>query len=410
MMNEDRRVLISGGGPVGLFCALLLGRAGVPVRLFDANPCLQEDPRAATTHPATLEIMGAAGLAEEMERVGLVAPIFQFWDRPAQRLVAEFDNALLKDDTKYPYVVQCEQFKTSKIILDRIQAELTNVEIIFNASVTGFTQDSTGVDLDVTIEGKSQRHRGAWLIGADGGRSTVRKAADIAFEGFTWAERFLVLTTPFDFEAGRGYSYRSYFADPEEWCNCFKVAADGPPGLWRTVFPTDNEASEDSLMNDEAVQARLQKFFPASKPYEVVHRNLYVTHQRVASTFRKGRVLLAGDSAHVNNSIGGMGLNGGLQDADNLARKLAEVVMNGAPDSLLDLYSLQRRTVCVEFVQEQSIANKKRLETREPEARKKNLDELTRMSEDPAKARDFMLRAGMITMQRRAASITLDQA
>jgi 3-(3-hydroxy-phenyl)propionate hydroxylase len=409
-MNEDRRVLISGGGPVGLFCALLLGRAGVPVRLFDANPGLQEDPRAATTHPATLEIMGAAGLAEEMERVGLVAPIFQFWDRPAQRLVAEFDHALLKDDTKYPYVVQCEQFKTSKIILDRIQAELSNVEVFFNASVTGFTQDANGVDVDVAIDGKSQRHRGGWLIGADGGRSTVRKAADIPFEGFTWAERFLVLTTPFDFEAGRGYCYRSYFADPEEWCNCFKVSASGPPGLWRTVFPTDNEASEESLMNDEAVQARLQKFFPASKPYDVVHRNLYVTHQRVASTFRKGRVLLAGDSAHVNNSIGGMGLNGGLQDADNLARKLAEVVMNGAPDSLLDLYSLQRRTVCVEFVQEQSIANKKRLETREPEARKKNLDELTRMSEDPAKARDFMLRAGMITMQRRAASITLDQA
>ena len=410
VMNEDRRVLISGGGPVGLFCALLLGRAGVPVRLFDANPGLQEDPRAATTHPATLEIMGAAGLAEEMERVGLVAPIFQFWDRPAQRLVAEFDHALLKDDTKYPYVVQCEQFKTSKIILDRIQAELSNVEVFFNASVTGFTQDANGVDVDVAIDGKSQRHRGGWLIGADGGRSTVRKAADIPFEGFTWAERFLVLTTPFDFEAGRGYCYRSYFADPEEWCNCFKVSASGPPGLWRTVFPTDNEASEESLMNDEAVQARLQKFFPASKPYDVVHRNLYVTHQRVASTFRKGRVLLAGDSAHVNNSIGGMGLNGGLQDADNLARKLAEVVMNGAPDSLLDLYSLQRRTVCVEFVQEQSIANKKRLETREPEARKKNLDELTRMSEDPAKARDFMLRAGMITMQRRAASITLDQA
>ncbi len=410
VMNEDRRVLISGGGPVGLFCALLLGRAGVPVRLFDANPGLQEDPRAATTHPATLEIMGAAGLAEEMERVGLVAPIFQFWDRPAQRLVAEFDHALLKDDTKYPYVVQCEQFKTSKIILDRIQAELSNVEVFFNASVTGFTQDANGVDVDVAIDGKSQRHRGGWLIGADGGRSTVRKAADIPFEGFTWAERFLVLTTPFDFEAGRGYCYRSYFADPEEWCNCFKVSASGPPGLWRTVFPTDNEASEESLMNDEAVQARLQKFFPASKPYDVVHRNLYVTHQRVASTFRKGRVLLAGDSAHVNNSIGGMGLNGGLQDADNLARKLAEVVTNGAPDSLLDLYSMQRRTVCVEFVQEQSIANKKRLETREPEARKKNLDELTRMSEDPAKARDFMLRAGMITMQRRAASITLDQA
>ena len=409
-MSEDRRVLISGGGPVGLLCALLLGRAGVPVRLFDVNPGLQEDPRAATTHPATLEVMGAAGLAEEMERVGLVAPIFQFWDRPAQRLVAEFDHALLKNDTKYPYVVQCEQFKTSKIILDRIQAELKNVEIFFNAQVTGFTEDANGIDVEVSINGKSQRHRGGWLIGSDGGRSTVRKAADIPFEGFTWAERFLVLTTPFDFEAGRGYCYRSYFADPDEWCNCFKVSASGPTGLWRTVFPTDNEVSEEALMNDEAVQARLQKFFPASKPYEVVHRNLYTTHQRVASTFRKGRVLLAGDSAHVNNSIGGMGLNGGLQDADNLARKLAQVIMNGASDTLLDLYSLQRRTVCIEFVQEQSIANKKRLEAREPEVRKKNLDELTRISEDPAKARDFMLRSAMITMQRRADSITLDKA
>ena len=409
-MSEDRRVLISGGGPVGLLCALLLGRAGVPVRLFDVNPGLQEDPRAATTHPATLEVMGAAGLAEEMERVGLVAPIFQFWDRPAQRLVAEFDHALLKNDTKYPYVVQCEQFKTSKIILDRIQAELKNAEIFFNAQVTGFTEDANGIDVEVSINGKSQRHRGGWLIGSDGGRSTVRKAADIPFEGFTWAERFLVLTTPFDFEAGRGYCYRSYFADPDEWCNCFKVSASGPPGLWRTVFPTDNEVSEEALMNDEAVQARLQKFFPASKPYEVVHRNLYTTHQRVASTFRKGRVLLAGDSAHVNNSIGGMGLNGGLQDADNLARKLAQVIMNGASDTLLDLYSLQRRTVCIEFVQEQSIANKKRLEAREPEVRKKNLDELTRISEDPAKARDFMLRSAMITMQRRADSITLDKA
>ncbi len=409
-MSDDRRVLISGAGPVGLFCALLLGRAGVSVRVFDANPCLQEDPRAATTHPATLELLGKAGLADEMARVGLVAPIFQFWDRPAKRLVAEFDHALLKDDTEYPYVIQCEQFKTSQILLARIEAELKNVDVIFNAQVSGFTQSDAGIDLDVTIDGKAQRHHGGWLIGADGGRSTVRKAADIAFEGFTWAERFLVLTTPFDFEKNLGYSYRSYFADPDEWCNCFKVSANGPPGLWRTVFPTDNSVSEESLMNDEAVQARLQKFFPSSKPYDVVHRNLYTTHQRVASTFRKGRVLLAGDSAHVNNSIGGMGLNGGLQDADNLARKLAEVIMNDAPESLLDLYSLQRRTVTIEFVQQQSIANKKRLEAREPEARKENLDELTRIAEDPVKARDFMMRAAMITMQRRADSITLENA
>ena len=245
-------------------------------------------------------------------------------------------------------------------------------------------------------------------MGADGGRSTVRKACGIAFEGFTWDERFLVLTTPFDFEANRGYSARNYFADPDEWCNCFKVSANGPPGLWRTVFPAERDASEAELLSDEAVQKRLQRFFPADRPYDIVHRNLYVTHQRVATNFRHGRVLLAGDAAHVNNPIGGMGLNGGLQDAGNVAEKLGAILLEGGPDSLLDLYNLQRRTVAVEFVQEQSIANKKQLETREPEARKRNLDELSAIAADPVRARDYLLRTSMIASQRRVAAMGLE--
>jgi 3-(3-hydroxy-phenyl)propionate hydroxylase len=408
-MTSDKRVLVSGGGPVGLFCALLLGRAGIPVRLFDVNDALQLDPRAATTHPATLEVLGEAGLAEEMERVGLVAPVFQFWDRPSGQLVAEFDHGLLKNDTRYPYVIQCEQFKTARIMLDHLR-DLPNVEVLFGHEVTAIEQGADQVTVAVRGKGGENRHTGAYLIGADGGRSTVRKQSDIPFEGFTYAERFLVLTTPFDFLKHRGYSYRSYFADPDEWCNCFKVAADGPPGLWRTVFPTDPQASEAALMSDEAVQVRLQKFFPNPQPYEVVHRNLYTTHQRVAATFRKGRVLLAGDSAHVNNPIGGMGLNGGLQDAANLSEKLIAMLKGGAPERLLDLYSLQRRTVSIEFVQQQTIANKKRLEARDPEQRKRNFEDLAQTAADPLRARDFLLRSSMITMQRRAAAITLDQA
>ena len=152
-----------------------------------------------------------------------------------------------------------------------------------------------------------------------------------------------MLTTPYDFEAKRGYCYRSYFADPGAWCNCFKVSADGPPGLWRTVYPTDLAQPEDDILSDTGVQARMQSFFPSPEPYPIVHRNLYVTHQRVAATFRKGRVLRAGDAAHVNNPIGGMGLNGGIQDAANACGKLAQVLLDRAPDSLLDLYSLPRR-------------------------------------------------------------------
>jgi 3-(3-hydroxy-phenyl)propionate hydroxylase len=409
-LNADRqRVLVAGGGPVGLLCAWLLGRRGLSVRLFDENASPQADPRAATTHPATLDLLSDDGLSDDMARVGLVCPIFQFWDRPSGELVAQFDHAVLAADTRHPFVVQCEQFKTAKLILQRLR-KLPNVEVLFGHQVVDVAQADGHVSADVRGPDGRSRHTGAYLIGADGGRSTVRKQSGIAFEGFTWPERFIVLTTPFDFEASRGYCPRSYFADPEEWCNCFKVSADGPPGLWRTVFPTDPAKSDDALMSDEAVQARLQKFFPAAQPYEIVHRNLYVTHQRVASTFRKGRVLLAGDAAHVNNPIGGMGLNGGIQDAANVCEKLLKIMLDGAPDRLLDLYDLQRRTVAVEFVQEQSIANKKRLEAKDPETRAQNLRELRDIAADPSRARQFLLRTAMIASQRRAAAMELEDA
>ena len=407
MSDENKRVLIAGGGPVGLLCAWHLGRQGIPVRLFDDNDGLQSDPRAATTHPATLDLLADDGLADDMGRVGLVAPIFQFWDRPSNRLVAEFDHSILVKDTRHPFVVQCEQFKTASLLLKRVQ-KLANVEVLFNHQVIDVWQASEFVSVDVRGPASMQTHAGAYLIGADGGRSTVRKRSEIAFDGFTWPERFIVLTTPFDFEVERGYAYRSYFAEPGAWCNCFKVSADGPPGLWRTVFPTKPEQDNVSLMNDVEVQARMQRFFPESRPFEIVHRNLYVTHQRVAATFRKGRVLLAGDAAHVNNPIGGMGLNGGIQDGVNLSAKLTGVLLGGESDRSLDLYNLQRRTVATEFVQEQSIANKKRLEESDAKTRQKNLQELARIAEDPARARQFLLRTSMIASQRRAESLTLN--
>jgi 3-(3-hydroxy-phenyl)propionate hydroxylase len=409
MSNAPPKVLIAGGGPVGLLAALLIGRRGIPVRLFDANDGPQDDPRAATTHPATLDLLSEAGLVEDMTRVGLVAPIFQFWDRPSGEKVAEFDHALLRDDTKHPFVVQCEQFKTARLILARLE-KLPNVEVMWGQELVEVEQGASKVTVGVRGAAGMRRHSGDFLIGADGGRSTVRKQCGIAFDGFTWPERFIVLTTPFDFAAERGYCPRSYFADIGQWCNCFKVSADGPPGLWRTVYPTDAVQSDDELMSDAGVAARMQKFFPAAQPYRIVHRNLYVTHQRVADTFRLGRVLLAGDAAHVNNPIGGMGLNGGFQDAANLAEKLTQILLDAAPDRLLDLYDRQRRTVAVEFVQQQSIENKRRLEESDPEVRRKNLAELRAISSDPVRARQFLLRSAMISMQRRAAAITLEEA
>src|SRR3954468_9954982 len=278
MSVDERRVLISGGGPVGLLCAWLLGRRGIPVLVFDENSTLQADPRAATNPPATLDLLSEDGLADDMARVGLVAPIFQFWDRPSGALVAQFDHAILARDTAHPFVVQCEQFKTAKLVLERL-GKIPNVEVLFGHEVVDVTQRDGTVSIDVRGPDGLRTHTGAWLIGAEGGRSVVRKQSGIAFDGFPWPERFIVLTTPYDFEANRGYCPRSYFADPEAWCNCFKVSADGPPGLWRTVFPTDPAHTEEDVTSDAAVQGLMQKFFPAAEPYEVIHRNLYVTHQ-----------------------------------------------------------------------------------------------------------------------------------
>ncbi len=398
-MTEPGEILIAGGGPVGLVTGYALAKEGIPVIVFDDNSELQEDPRAATTHPATLELLGQLGVIDQVIEQGLVSPIFRFWDRPTGEMVAEFDHALLKNDTPYPFVVQCEQFKLTHILLD-LMAGLDNCDVKFSHRVSGLSVGADRVSVDVETPGGPEQFTGRYLIGCDGGRSLVRKEMDIDFEGFTWAERFLVLTTPFDFEAERGMCYRNYIADPEEWCNCFKVAGDGPPGLWRTVYPADPDVPEESLMSDEFVQNKLQNFFPLGQDYDIVHRNLYTVHQRVAATFRKGPVLLAGDACHVNNSIGGMGLNGGIQDAMNLAEKLVAVWKGDAGEDLLDRYDAQRRSYAKDYVQQQSIQNKKRLEASGAQARKRSQDELRATAADPEKARAFMLQTSMIEAMR----------
>jgi 3-(3-hydroxy-phenyl)propionate hydroxylase len=408
-VSVRQKILISGAGPVGLLCALALARRGIPVTVFERFDDLQDDPRAATTHPATLEALDTLDLVPDITAAGLVARTFQFWDRPSGELIAEFDHALLADETAFPYVVQTEQFKTARIALAHLRAH-PNAEVLFGHEIIGVTQDEDSVAVQVRSEKGVAIYGGEWLIGADGGRSFTRKAAAIPFTGFTFPEQFVVFTTPFDFQAERGYSFRSYFADPDEWCNCFKVAANGPPGLWRTVFPADPDGNEETLLNDEAAQKRLHKFFPRAHDYELVHRNLYRVHQRVAQSFRAGRILLAGDSAHLNNPIGGMGLNGGIQDAVNLCDKLAQIWLHCADHRLLDLYDLQRRTMATEFVQAQSIENKKRLEAKDPETRAGNFAGLRAISRDPIQAKAFLMRSSMLAPLRQTERLALDDS
>ncbi len=397
---STRPILIAGGGPVGLIAALALARQGLPVHVFEADRKVNDAPRAATTHAATLEMLEELGLVEDVIRRGLVEPLFRTWDRSTGKLIAEFDFGRLKDDTRYPFAVQCEQHKLANLAIERLR-DYPHATVEFSARVTSLSQSSDTVEITVETSTGARAVQGEFLIGADGGRSTVRKSLGIEFKGYTHPERFLILTTPFDIGTRFPGCTRNYLSDPEDWCALFKVSGDDGRGLWRVLSSTRLDQTEAQLFDDEAVEQRLQKFIPKQGRYEVVHRNLYNVHQRVAESFRQGRVFLAGDAAHVNNPLGGLGLNFGIHDAIELSGLLGRVMRREASADILDAYDQHRRPLNIEFVQQQTIANKKRMEEKDPAARARNFEQLAATAADPAAHRAYLLRASLIDSVRK---------
>jgi 3-(3-hydroxy-phenyl)propionate hydroxylase len=403
-MNVNNRVVVVGAGPVGMVCALALHRRGVEVTVLEAEPGPVQDQRAASLHPPTLEMLAELNVTQTIVPRGLVAPTYRYHDRITGEVIAEFDLSDLAEELAYPFVLQYEQYKLTRDISQQYANE-SDFDVRFSRHVTAVVQNEDSVRVEADAPGGVERFTCAYVIGADGGRSTVRRSQSIEFQGFTYPERFIKIATSFDFGAAHPhYAYRNYFSDPDEWCNLFKVRGEGPEGLWRAIFPTQVDETEEQALHPDSVEARLQKFFPKSGRYHVEYCNIYNVSQRVAVTFRKGRVLLAGDAAHVNNPIGGMGMNGGIHDAVNLAEKLSLVMRREAADSQLDLYSRQRRKAAIDYVQAQTIRNKKMLEERDPSMRRRNLDDLRRTAEDRSASREFMRRAALVESLQAAAA------
>src|SRR5437773_1201125 len=285
------RIIVAGAGPVGVVAALACAQNDFAVTVLEAESKVDDSPRAATTHPATLEMIDRLGLIQPFIEQGLVARYFHFWDRPTRTRVAEFDHDLLRDETKFPFVVQTEQHKLANMGLRRLR-QYADADIRFETRVTSVRQDAATVIAMAEGPNGIEEFRADYLIGADGGRSTIRKALEIDFEGYTWSERFLIFTVMDDFQQLLACCYRNYFADPQEWVNLFKIAGDDGKGRWRTVFATRAEETDEEALGDESAHARLQGIVPTAEPYDLVHRNLYNVHQRVAAAFRKGRVFL----------------------------------------------------------------------------------------------------------------------
>jgi 3-(3-hydroxy-phenyl)propionate hydroxylase len=402
-LSRAPTLIVAGAGPVGVVAALAAAQAGFDVQIIESGHAADTSPRAATTHPSTLEMINRVGLLDRFMAEGLVAREFQFWDRANQSLIATFDHDVLRDDTPFPFVVQTEQHKLVRMGLEKLRQLGTSIRL--GTTVTGCTQDADGVRVQAETDAGKETLSADWLIAADGGRSTIRKQMGIAFDGYTWPERFVVLTVLDDLQAQMGCCFRNYLAGTDEWANLFKVAGDDGKGRWRAVFPTRADETDEEALSDIATAGRLDRIYPLGRPYQLVHRNLYRVHQRVAETFRMGRVLLAGDAAHVNNPIGGLGLNFGIHDAIDAVDSLSNAALRGGGEDVLDSYARRRRSLNIKFVQSQTIANKKRLEEKDESAQRAGLDALRATAADPVQARTFLLRTSLIESVREAAAI-----
>ncbi len=395
MTKPNTSVLIAGAGPVGLAAANILADAGIPVTVFEAEASLPKNLRASTFQPSTLDMLERFDVTQSIIDMGLIAPRMQYRDR--QGWVAEFNFGTLSNDTGHPYRVQCEQFKLNELLAERL-ARFPHASLQYCSRVSAVEQQADGVTLTVQTPDGVAKHSGSWLIGADGGRSNVREALDIPLVGFTWQERFLSISTPFDFaKVLPNLSEVSYFADPEEWFFLLRV-----PGLWRVMVPISPEEDEADFLSDASIQKRLQRVYPNAAEYEITHRTLYSVHQRVADRYREGRTFLAGDAAHLNNPLGGMGMNGGIHDAFSLAEKLAKVCLGDAEESLLDQYEQERRPVALDYVNKITIANKNNLEARDLEKQKAWRQEMSRIASDAGLSKEYLLKVSMISSLRKA--------
>ncbi|HEY3918787.1 MAG TPA: FAD-dependent monooxygenase [Stellaceae bacterium] len=400
-MPKRDPVIIVGAGPAGLAVAAILAQAAVPSLVFEAEEKLPRDLRAGSFHPPTVELLDTIGVAKDFLALGIRVPRWQIRGRE-EGVIVEWDLSLLADETPYPFRFHCEQFRLTPLLKARFEA--LGGMVRFAHRFLDASQDADGVTARFETPGGIATARGSFLVGADGARSAVRHQMGVIFQGFTWPERFLVVGIRQDL-APHGYTYNAYVADPVDWGAIFKMPHEGPPGLWRVLFPPDPALPDAEVLSHAFAARGLAHFLRLPGPYDIEHTNIYSVHQRVAAEFRQGRFVIVGDAAHVNNPLGAFGLNGALHAAFNLGEKLAQVWRGEADDRLLDRYVRQRRAANVAFVQAQSIRNKQVLEEKDPAMRAGNLDELRAIAADPVRHKEYLVRSSMIWSLRHAAGI-----
>ena len=396
-LRDRVQVLIAGAGPVGCVAATYLAQRGVDVLLVEAGPDCAQDLRASTFHSPTLEMLDELGFTDRLIAMGLKAPIYHWRDRRSGEILS-FDTGELADVTRYPFRVQCEQYHLSRMLADALEA-LPDAQVRFNHRIAHLAQDGAGVTVSLETPTHVHTVRADYVIGADGASSIVRKWLGVGFDGFTYPEKFLCLTTDTPLEEYLpGLAPVNYVSDPDEWLVLLRV-----PTLWRVLLPADDDDTD--LRSDAKKNDVFDRLTGDGAAVQTFHRTIYRVHQRVAKQFQVGRVFLMGDAAHLNNPLGGFGMNSGIHDAVNLGAKLVEVLKEGGDPALLERYDRQRRTVTHQFTQQQTMQNMALMRAGQDEAHRLQRDRMRALAADPEQRRAYLLRQSMITSLREAEAI-----
>lgn len=403
---ERTQVLIAGAGPVGTVAAYYLAQNGIDVIVMEAEASCEEDLRASTLHSPTLSMLNQLGIMNKLEPQGLKAPVYQYRKRKTHECLS-FDLDELKGAVEFPYRLQCEQYKLARLLTTALD-EHPNAEVNFQHRVLAFEQDDDKVIATVETPYTIKKYQADYLIAADGANSIIRKWLGVEFAGFTYPEKFLTLSTTAPLEDYfQNLSYVNYISDPEEWLVLLRV-----PSVWRVLVPIFENVGDKETLSDEYKNKVFDGITQDGASVKTEHRTIYRVHQRVVTKYNHGRTLLIGDAAHLNNPLGGLGMNSGIHDAWNLCEKLVEILNptrikgRNYANALLEKFDRQRRTTMNNFIQAQTIQNKKMMEEDTEEFLSAEWERLNNLHKDDELRYEFLLKQSMTQSVRDAESIS----